>query len=110
MFELFEIWRNNRADPALFVERIRAFTLPSADISSPVERVKHAIYWKERYEEIDTLVKTHGLSVLGETDLKQFKLMQDLPIACPTFWRRSPTSCSHATLITSKTLARRSRR
>jgi internalin A len=77
MFELFEIWRNNRADPALFAERIRAFTLPSANISSPVERVKHAIYWKERYEEIDTLVKTHGLSVLGETDLKQFKLMQD---------------------------------
>ena len=61
----------------MFNERIRAFTLPSANISSAVERVKQAIYWKERYEEIETLVKPHGLGVLGETDLKQFKLMQD---------------------------------
>ena len=77
MFELFEIWRNSKGDADLFKERIRAFTLPSANISSAVERVKQAIYWKERYEEIETLVKPHGLGVLGETDLKQFKLMQD---------------------------------
>ena len=38
MFELFEIWRNNRADSALFAERIRAFTLPSARIATFIDR------------------------------------------------------------------------
>ena len=48
MFELFEIWRNNRADSALFAERIRAFTLPSTRIATFTDRNPYASYWDEK--------------------------------------------------------------
>jgi internalin A len=77
MFELFEVWRNSRADPVEFMERVKAYNLPCAKISTPLDRVQHAIYWKEQYEALDAAVKPHGLSILGEADLRQYKLMQD---------------------------------
>jgi internalin A len=77
MFELFEVWRNSRADPMEFIERVKVYTLPSAQIFTPLDRVQHAIYWKQNYEALDAAVKPHGLGILGEADLKQYKLMQD---------------------------------
>ncbi len=77
MFELFEVWRTSRSDPAKFSERVKAYVLPPAEISTPIDRVRHAIYWKQKYEELDAAVKPHGLGILGEADLKQYKLMQD---------------------------------
>jgi internalin A len=77
MFELFEVWRNSRADPMEFIERVKVYTLPSAQISTPLDRVQHAIYWKQNYEALDAAVKPHGLGILGEADLRQYKLMQD---------------------------------
>jgi internalin A len=77
MFELFEVWRNSRADPIAFVERVRAYTLPSARVSTTLDRLQQAIYWKEQYEALEAVVKSHGLGIVGEDDLKQFKLMQD---------------------------------
>jgi internalin A len=77
MFELFEVWRNNRADPIEFNKRVKAYNLPCAKISTPLDRVQYAIHWKEQYEALDAAVKPHGLGILGEADLKQYKLMQD---------------------------------
>jgi internalin A len=77
MFELFEVWRNSRADPVEFMERVKAYNLPCAKISTPLDRVQHAIYWKEQYEALDAAVKPHGLGILGEADLRQYKLMQN---------------------------------
>jgi hypothetical protein len=77
MFELFEVWRNSRADSTSFVERVRAYTLPGTKVSTSLDRLQHAIYWKEQYEALEAVVKSHGLGILGENDLRQFKLMQD---------------------------------
>jgi internalin A len=77
MFELFEVWRNSRTDPVEFMERVKAYSLPCAKISTPLDRVQHAIYWKEQYEALDAAVKPHGLGILGVADLRQYKLMQD---------------------------------
>jgi hypothetical protein len=60
-----------------FIERVKVYTLTSAPILTPLDRVQHAIYWKEQYEALDAAVKPHGLGILGETDLRQYKLMQD---------------------------------
>jgi internalin A len=77
MFELFEVWRSSRADPVEFMERVKAYNRPCAKMSTPLDRVQHAIYWKEQYEALDAAVKPHGLGILGEADLRQYKLMQD---------------------------------
>jgi internalin A len=77
MFELFEVWRNSRADREEFVGRVKAYNLPCTKISTPLDRVQHAIYWKQQYEALDAAVKPHGLGILGEADLRQYKSMQD---------------------------------
>jgi internalin A len=59
------------------MERVKAYNLPCAKISTPLDRVQYAIYWKEQYEALDAAVKPHGLGILGEADLRQYKLMQD---------------------------------
>ena len=40
-------------------------------------RVRYASHWKAQFEEIDSLTKNLGASLLGERDFAQFKLMQD---------------------------------
>lgn len=77
MFELFEVWRNCRREEAEFLNRVRAYTLPGTNISRPRERLPYAIHWKEEYEALAASVKQHGPDILGEEDLRQFKLMQE---------------------------------
>ena len=38
MHELFDVWRNCREEDATFIERTRVFVLPSAQISTAIER------------------------------------------------------------------------
>ena len=73
MFELFEIWRNNRADSALFAERIRAFTLPSTRIATFTDRNPYASYWDERHRELEDLIRRNP-SIVGEADFREFRL------------------------------------
>jgi hypothetical protein len=42
-----------------------------------LERARCAKYWKEQFTELDTYVREHGPTLLGETDFKRYKLMQD---------------------------------
>jgi internalin A len=77
MFELFEVWRNSRVDPHAFVERVRAYTLPGTKILTTLDRLEHAIYGKEQFEALEAVAKSHGLGILGENDVRQFKMMQD---------------------------------
>ncbi len=64
-------------DPHAFVERVRAYTLPGPKISTTLDRLEHAIYWKEQFEAREAVAKSHGLGILGENDVRQFKMMQD---------------------------------
>ena len=77
MFELFEIWRNSRQDKAEFLRRVRIYTLGDAKIWKPVDRVRYGKYWKDQHEELRAAVDEAGLDVLGEEDLRSYKLMQD---------------------------------
>jgi internalin A len=77
MFELFEIWRNSRQDRAEFLRRARIYTLGDAKIWKPVDRVSYGKYWKDQHDELEQAVDEAGLDVLGEEDLRTYKLMQD---------------------------------
>lgn len=80
MFELLEIWRQSRREESDFLKRVRVYLLPDAKIGTPVERVQIAVYWKKEYEQLDALVKEHGASVLGQDDLKRYKIMQEFAL------------------------------
>jgi internalin A len=75
MHELFDVWRHCREDGAAFVERTRVFVLPSAKISTPIERAQYVIHWQARFKETDALVKKHGQFVLSDKDNAEFRLM-----------------------------------
>jgi internalin A len=75
MHELFDVWRNCREDGATFVERTRVFVLPSARISTPIERAQYVVHWQARFKELDVLVKDHGQFVLSDKDNAEFRLM-----------------------------------
>ncbi|MDG4592281.1 MAG: COR domain-containing protein [Defluviicoccus sp.] len=77
MDELAEVWRNCRQEEGEFLEHIRVYTLPCAKIWSPEERLEYAIHWKQRYENLEALVKAHGYDILGERDSQAFRRMRD---------------------------------
>ena len=56
-------------------ERVRVYALPDARFDTPVLRAHHAIYWKQRHDELEALVKEHGSNLLGESDFKRLRLM-----------------------------------
>lgn len=49
MFELCEIWRLSRADPAEFREKVRLFTASDAKIFTSVDRAKVARHWRKTH-------------------------------------------------------------
>jgi internalin A len=75
MHELFDVWRNCRADPEIFMDRTRVLVLPSAKISTPEDRAEYVIHWQKRYKRLDALVRKHGSLVLSDTDNAEFRLM-----------------------------------
>jgi hypothetical protein len=44
---------------------------------SPLERARWAKYWKEKFTELDALVRESGADLLSEADFKRYKSMQD---------------------------------
>ena len=77
MFELFEIWRNSRQDKAELLRRVRIYTLGDAKIWKPIDRVRYGKYWKDQHDELRAAVDEAGLDVLGEEDLRSYRLMRD---------------------------------
>ena len=75
MHELFDVWRNCREDDVEFIKRTRIFTLPCAKISKPLERAQYAIHWREKFGEIEAVVKAHGQLVLSDEDNAEYRLM-----------------------------------
>ncbi|POZ52408.1 leucine-rich repeat domain-containing protein [Methylovulum psychrotolerans] len=77
MYELFEIWRTSRHDNAEALQRVRLFSTDCARIFSALDRVNYAIYWRQQHNALQAVISEHGAAVLGETDFRQFKLMDD---------------------------------
>ena len=77
MYELFEVWRNCKAEDEVFRKRIRVYRLPDAKMMGPLERARCAKYWKEQFGELDAFVREEGADLLGTEDFKRYKLMQD---------------------------------
>jgi hypothetical protein len=77
MFELLEVWRFSRGEKAEFIDRVRAYTLPGVQISTLLDRLQYAVYWTKRRDTVDSLVKQHGIRILGEDGMKEYFLMED---------------------------------
>jgi Trypsin-like peptidase domain/TIR domain len=76
MFELFEIWRVNRQDDTEFLKRVRVYALGDAKISTPIDRLRYAGYWKKEHDELKRAIDEVGLDVIGQADMRLYKLMQ----------------------------------
>jgi len=75
MYELFEVWRTSKMAEEEFCRRVRAFRLPDARMSTPLERAHCAKYWLDQFTELDQLVRQVGPSLLGKADFERYKLM-----------------------------------
>ncbi len=75
MHELFDVWRNCREDGDTFIDRTRVLVLPSAQISTEVERAQYVAYWRRAFMELDALVKEHGQFALSDRGNAEFRLM-----------------------------------
>ena len=71
MFELSEVWRNCRQDPATLRRRVRLWTVESTDIWTPQERATYARFWREQHESLAKHVRD-----LGERDLLAWERMR----------------------------------
>jgi hypothetical protein len=49
VYELFVVWRSCREDPDT-IDRTRVLVLPSAEISTAVERAKYVIHWQNTFK------------------------------------------------------------
>ena len=77
MNELLLLWNNCRQNDEAFRRRVRIYRQPDAKMMSPVDRARCAKYWKDQFQELDALVHENGADLLGESDFKRYKLMQD---------------------------------
>jgi internalin A len=75
MFELTEIWRTSMQDREIFLQRIRVYTQDDANIWDEIDRLKYAKYWKDKYNEIDSLIKQSDLAILGADGMKHAYLI-----------------------------------
>jgi internalin A len=76
MYELMEVWRNSKMAGDEFRRRIRVFRLPCAQMATPLQRARYAVFWKQEFTELDTVVREHGPSLLGKADFEHYRLMQ----------------------------------
>ena len=56
MSELLDVWSNCRENEDEFVARTRVFVLDFAKIGTPKERAQYAIYWREKFKELEELI------------------------------------------------------
>jgi hypothetical protein len=76
MFELSEIWRNSRQDPAAFLERVRIYNVDNVKIWEPEDWSDWAIFWKERHDALEEKARTNGLAILGQEGNRRLFQMQ----------------------------------
>jgi internalin A len=75
MHELFDVWRNCREDPQIFIDRTRVFVLPSAKISTEEDRAHYAIHWQDSFKARDAMVRERGPLVSSDKGNAEFRLM-----------------------------------
>ena len=76
MYELYEIWRNCKDDEERFVQTVKLYRQPDADIFSIEARLGHALHWQQRFNNLQQMLSGNA-NLLGPSDLQQFKQMQD---------------------------------
>lgn len=69
MSELLDAWINCKENEEEFVRRTRVFALDCAKIKTPKERIQYTKYWREKFQELDELIKTEGHDLLALQDL-----------------------------------------
>jgi hypothetical protein len=69
------VWRDRREDGDAFIDRTRVLVLPSAKISTVVERTQYVIHAQSAFKAPDALVREHGQFVLSDRDNAEFWLM-----------------------------------
>jgi hypothetical protein len=73
MFELFEIWRNNRENKADFLRKVRIFTTDDAKISSPVDWLQYTRYWLQQRDKLQHAIDQVGWADAGEDARAQYR-------------------------------------
>lgn len=53
------------------------YSLPDAQIWSPLDRTRCAVVWKQQHDELEAYIRRHGPTVVGKSDFEQLKLMGD---------------------------------
>lgn len=77
MYELLTIWQTSGDDEAKFRQRTRVYTMPGTNIFSMADRLKYAAHWKRERDSVNEIIQQSGVDVLGPTDLKHFKNIQE---------------------------------
>jgi internalin A len=76
MFELSEVWRTSKQQGQGFLDRVRIYALPDANVSKPVDWVNWAVHWKREHDELDGIARQHGAALLGEHGYRRLRQMQ----------------------------------
>jgi internalin A len=78
MFELSEVWRNSRQEERTFLQRVRIYALPDANIFKPTDSppADWAIHWKQEHDELESRARQHGIFVLGELGNRRLTQMR----------------------------------
>jgi hypothetical protein len=80
MYELLLIWKKSVDEPEKFIGKIRVHPLPDTCIHTIAGRLEFAAYWKKQRDEIRAIIDEHGVNVLGPTDLKNWKNIQEFAL------------------------------
>ncbi len=76
MFELSEVWRTSRQEGKEFLDRVRVYALPDAQVFTPVDWANWAVYWKKEYKQLEGLALEHGYEILGELGYRRLRQMR----------------------------------
>jgi internalin A len=77
MYELLTIWQRAAMNWEEARAHVRVFVLPETKVFSIQDRLRYAGQWQATEREIKQLIDTHGVTALGETDLRGYKLIKE---------------------------------
>jgi internalin A len=77
MFELSEVWRTSRQEGKAFLERVRIYALPDANIFTPTDWTDWAIHWKQEHDALENRARQHGIVILGELGHRRLTQMRN---------------------------------
>jgi len=73
MFELFEMWRNSRADPKNFLSRVMFYTVDGTKIGTSSDWLSYAGFWVAERDRLKHEIDAVGWSNAGVETIKQYK-------------------------------------